>query len=195
MDHASPDHEFRRRMERLESRLREVDALPESPVRVQVREIVQAVLDLHATGLEHMLDRIAGSTLTGVALIEHMAHDDIVGSLLALHGLHPFDYETRVRQALDKVRPYLQSHGGSVELLAVSDGVVRLRMAGTCHGCPSSALTLKNAIEAAIYDLAPEVSAIEVEGVAEPASAPLSVIVPLTDLRTPNRASDAVRVT
>ena len=46
----------------------------------------------------------------------------MVGGLLMLHGLHPLDLETRVRQALDQVRPYLRSHGGNVELLGVSDG-------------------------------------------------------------------------
>lgn len=188
MGHRAPDHEFRRRMEQLESLLRKAEELPESPVRVHVRAIVQAVLDLHATGLERMLDHIAGDGEPGLALIDSLARDELVGSLLALHGLHPVDYETRVRQALDKVRPYLKSHGGNVELLAVDNGVVRLRMVGSCHGCPSSAMTLKLAIEQAIYDLAPEVTAIEVEGVVEPETIPLTVITPITVLHGPSRA-------
>src|SRR5208282_1894137 len=106
----------------------------------QVREIVQAILDLHATGLERMLDGIAGGALAGVALVEALARDELVGCLLALHGLHPVALEGRVRQALEKVRPYLRSHGGNVELLACDAGVVRLRMVGSCHGCPSSAM-------------------------------------------------------
>ena len=94
-----------------------------------------------------------------------------MASLLLLHGLHPLDLEARVRQALEQVRPYLRTHGGDVELLGVDDGVVRLRMQGSCHGCPSSAVTLKHTIEEAIYDAAPDVAAIEVEGVVEPPAA------------------------
>jgi Fe-S cluster biogenesis protein NfuA len=183
MEAVGSDREFRRRMERLESLLHEVDVLAEAPVRAQVREIVQSILDLHATGLERVLERIAGGNETGMTLIDALARDDLVGSLLVLQGLHPVELDTRVRQALDKVRPYLQSHGGNVELLACQAGVVRLRMLGSCHGCPSSAITLKLAIEEAIYAMAPDVAAIEVEGAAEPETVPLPVFVPLTDLR------------
>jgi Fe-S cluster biogenesis protein NfuA/nitrite reductase/ring-hydroxylating ferredoxin subunit len=63
------------------------------------------------------------------------------------------------------VRPYLGSHGGDVKLLGVKDGVVHLRLEGTCHGCPSSTVTMKLAIEKAIEEAAPEVVRIEVEGV------------------------------
>ena len=62
-----------------------------------------------------------------------------------------------MRGALDEVRPYLASHGGDVELLGVEDGVVRLRLEGSCNGCPSSAMTLKLAIEEAIARAAPDV--------------------------------------
>jgi nitrite reductase/ring-hydroxylating ferredoxin subunit len=54
-----------------------------------------------------------------------------------------------------------------VELLGLEDGVVRLRMQGSCDGCPSSAMTLKLAIEEAIYEAAPDITGIEVEGVVE----------------------------
>ena len=101
----------------------------------------------------------------GDAIIDSFARDDLVGSLLLLYGLHPLDIETRVHQALEKVRPYLGSHGGNVELLGVTQaGVVHLRLQGSCHGCPSSAMTLKLAIEEAIYAAAPDIVALEVEG-------------------------------
>ncbi len=53
-------------------------------------------------------------------LLDRLAADDLVASLLAVHGLHPYDVETRVARALDGVRPYLGSHGGDVELLGLS---------------------------------------------------------------------------
>ncbi|MDP3891809.1 NifU family protein [Nocardioides sp.] len=85
-----------------------------------------------------------------------------------MHGLHPFGVEERVERALEAVRPYLGSHGGDVELLGVSEeGVVRLRLLGSCDGCPSSSVTLELAVEGAIHEAAPEVSAIEIQTAAD----------------------------
>ena len=85
-----------------------------------------------------------------------------------LGGLHPDDVDTRVQRALDQVRPYLGSHAGGVSLSGVdADGVVHLRLEGSCDGCPSSALTVKSAIEDAILVAAPDVVAVEAEGMVE----------------------------
>lgn len=105
----------------------------------------------------------------------------MVAGLLLLHGVHPVSLESRVRQALDKVRPYLASHGGNVELLDVRDGEVSLRLQGSCDGCPSSAMTLKYAIEQAISETAPDVVDIHVDGVTPP-KAPAGLI-PLTRIQ------------
>jgi len=72
-----------------------------------------------------------------------------------------------VAQALDNVRPHLESHGGNVELMKIDSGVVRLRLQGSCRSCASSADTLKLAVEAAIYAAAPDVVSIEAEGLLE----------------------------
>jgi Fe-S cluster biogenesis protein NfuA len=180
------DQEFHRRLERLETLLHEVEQLKDRQTRERVREIVQTILDLHGIGLERIFAQIASRGETGRALVDGLARDELVGNLLLLHGLHPLDLQTRVRQALDKVRPYLRSHGGNVELLAVDEGVVRLRMVGSCEGCPSSAMTLKLAIEAAIHEMAPDVGAIEVEGVAAAAAASPQTFVPLERLCVPS---------
>ena len=87
-------------------------------------------------------------------------------------------------QALEQVRPYLRSHGGNVELLEVRDGVVRLQLEGSCHGCPSSAVTMKQTIEEAILAKAPDMVAVEVEGASEgpTVTADGRVLIPLTVL-------------
>jgi Fe-S cluster biogenesis protein NfuA/nitrite reductase/ring-hydroxylating ferredoxin subunit len=82
---------------------------------------------------------------------------------MLLHGLHPVPVEERVRDALEGVRPYLGSHGGDVELIGVIDGVARVRMQGSCEGCPASSMTLKLAIEDAVLKAAPDVDAVEAE--------------------------------
>lgn len=67
----------------------------------------------------------------------------------------------RVEQALSKVRPNLQADGGDVELVDVSDGVVKVRLRGACGGCPMAQMTLKNAIERVIKADVPEVERVE----------------------------------
>ncbi len=95
-------------------------------------------------------------------------------SLLLLHGLHPLDVDTRIQRALDSVRPYLGSHAGGVEYLGVTaDGTARLRLEGSCHGCPSSTVTVQLAIQGAVEGAAPEVTRVVVEGVSEPPGPPL----------------------
>jgi Fe-S cluster biogenesis protein NfuA/nitrite reductase/ring-hydroxylating ferredoxin subunit len=149
---------------RVESLLGELEALEDPVAREKATEVVQAVVEMYGEGLERILERVDGRTL---------ADDELVSHLLMLHDLHPVPVEDRVAEALDGVRPYLESHGGNVELLGVDgDGVVRLRMHGSCHGCPSSTMTLKLAIEDAIQKAAPEVERIEAEGASEPAPSP-----------------------
>jgi Fe-S cluster biogenesis protein NfuA/nitrite reductase/ring-hydroxylating ferredoxin subunit len=114
----------------------------------------------------------------GETTFEAFAEDELVSSLLLLHGLHPQDVETRVVRALEEVRPYLQSHGGNVELLGVEGGVARLRLQGSCSGCPSSTMTLKLAIEEAVQKAAPDLEGIEAEGVTEPKPATTFVAGP-----------------
>ena len=154
-------------MARIEELVGKVETLADPNARATARELIQALVELHGSGIERMLEVIVDANDAGLPLIDELAGDDIVASLLLLHGLHPLDLETRVIQALDNVRPFLQSHGGNVELLAVDQGIVRLRLDGSCNGCASSAQTLKLAIEEAIYDAAPDVSALELEGVVQ----------------------------
>ena len=95
-----------------------------------------------------------------------------MASLLLANGLHPDDLSVRITTALDNVRPFLAGHGGDVELLDIDDrvGAVRLRLLGSCDGCPSSAITLRTTVERAIFDAAPEIVIIDVE---EPTDTPV----------------------
>ena len=148
--------------------------------RERAEELVRLVVDLYGAGLERLLEIVHEAGRLDDDLLARLAADDLVASLLAVHGLHPYDVETRVARALDDVRPYLGSHGGDVELLGITEeGVVRLRMLGSCDGCPSSSVTLTLAVETAIQAAAPEVSGIEVEQPAATGS-----VIPVTALRS-----------
>jgi Fe-S cluster biogenesis protein NfuA len=160
-------------MQRVEGLVRKIESLPDPEARAAAVELMQSLLDFHGAGLDRLMEIVSEEGEAGYRIFDRLACDELTGSLLLLYGLHPVPLEERVMQALDKVRPYLDSHGGNVELLGIEGGVVRLKLQGSCKTCPSSSLTLKLAIEEAIYRAAPDVTAIEAEGVAEqPTPAP-----------------------
>jgi Fe-S cluster biogenesis protein NfuA len=167
MARTADEQDIQRRVRRLETLIREVENFRDAAARERTREIVQTLLDLHGLGLERILERVAATGDAGLALIDDLARDDLVGSLLLLYRLHPLAVEARVQEALDAVAPYLRSHGGSVEVVGVRDGVVRLRLHGSCDGRPSSAVTMKQTIEEAVYGKAPELTAVEAERTAD----------------------------
>jgi len=151
--------------------------------RERAEELVRLVADLYGAGLERMMELLHERGLLDAALLAVLAKDDLVASLLLVHGLHPYDVRTRVERALEDVRPYLGSHGGDVELLEVTDeGAVRLRLLGSCDGCPSSSVTLELAVEGAIEAAAPEVTSIEVETPSTASSE--QGLIPLSALRS-----------
>ncbi len=158
-------HDYR--AERIETLIQEVSAFSDSRKRETVEELIQCILDMYGEGLARILELTMQAEAAGFPLVKSFVHDDLIGSLLLLHDLHPVDIETRIAHALDEVRPNLKAHGGNVELLKIEAGVAYLRLNGSCHGCPSSTITLKNLIEEAIYKAAPDLESIEVEGVAD----------------------------
>jgi Fe-S cluster biogenesis protein NfuA/nitrite reductase/ring-hydroxylating ferredoxin subunit len=164
------DSEARERVARVEGLLDEVDSLADPAAREAALEVVQALLDLYGEGLGRIVDHVAAGD--DGRLARALAGDELVAHLLLLHGLHPVPVQARVRDALEEVRPYLESHGGNVELLAVEEGVVRLALQGSCSGCPSSAMTLKLAIEDAIQKAAPEVDEVVADGALDQPAAP-----------------------
>ncbi|MFE7461313.1 NifU family protein [Streptomyces sp. NPDC057554] len=138
-------------------------------------ELVRSVVEFYGEGLARTV-RLLRSAPAGADPLAVLTADELVGDLLILHDLHPEDTLTRVGRALDKVRPYLGSHAGDVEVAGLdpdtAEGpVLRLRLRGSCDGCPSSTQTVRWTIEEAVARLAPEIAHIEVEGVAEAPSA------------------------
>ena len=149
----------------------------------RAEEAVGLVTELYGAALAEVVD-IARSLPAAAAevAVNRMAGDDLVASLLILHGLHPLDMSARVERALERVRPYLGSHGGDMRLLDVdeAEGVVRLQLLGSCDGCPSSTVTLELAVRQAIEESAPDVVRIEVDGVeaAAPPAVPVAAVPP-----------------
>ncbi|MFN2418747.1 MAG: NifU family protein, partial [Candidatus Limnocylindria bacterium] len=131
----------------------------ESPqVADRAEELVRQLMQLYGAALSRIVDATREVEGEASATLAKLVDDELVASLLVLHDLHPQALGDRVQAALDKVRPYLGSHGGSVEIVGIEDETVHIRMAGSCNGCPSSAVTLTYAIERAILEVAPEIA-------------------------------------
>jgi len=168
-----PQLDLRAVGDRIESVLDEIRSSLDPRSWELVEEAVGLVTELYGGGLERVLD------LVSEADVERLVADDLVGSLLILHGLHPLDLEARVAAALDSVRPYLGSHGGDVEVLGIdeAEGVLHLHMLGSCDGCPSSSVTLQQAVQQAIEETAPEIVHIDVVDDTPPPPRPLHPVV------------------
>jgi Fe-S cluster biogenesis protein NfuA len=160
----SEERAFQRMSQRVERLIARIEAAPDPNVRADALELTRSLMELHGAALDRLMEIVARAGASGYALMDDFAGDGLVASLLLLYGLHPYDLGTRVMKALDEARPFLQAHGGDVELLGVIDGTVRLRLVGNCRNCSSSTMTLKLAIERAIYEVAPDVAEIVTEG-------------------------------
>jgi Fe-S cluster biogenesis protein NfuA len=128
-------------------------------------------MDLHGRALEKALDVVAEAGEPGMSIIDRLGDDPLVSSVLILYGLHPEDVQSRVVKAVDRIRPQLRKQGCEVELLNVNDGAIRLRVETGSHSCGSTAKTLQASLEGAIYDAAPDLTSLVIEGFEEkPAS-------------------------
>jgi Fe-S cluster biogenesis protein NfuA/nitrite reductase/ring-hydroxylating ferredoxin subunit len=171
--------------ERIEVLL-EASAAAGPVARERAEELVRLVVELYGAGLERLLDLAHDAGALDDGLLAALAADELVSSLLLVHGLHPYGVDERVERALAGVRPYLGSHGGDVRLLEVTDeGVVRLQLLGSCDGCASSSVTLELAVQDAIRAAAPEVLRIDVE---EPA--PATGVIPVSQLTARLRTNE-----
>jgi hypothetical protein len=154
------------RLAGVDALVREVEELPDERAREKAREVVAAVLDLHAAALARVLE-IAARAEAGRALIDAMAKDELVASVLVLHELHPSDLEARVRSALEGLRTGLVLRGARAELEAAGEMAVKVRVVQESQGCGSDAGRLRSMVEEALGRAAPDVPSIVVEVVSE----------------------------
>jgi Fe-S cluster biogenesis protein NfuA len=147
------DEQARERVGALEARLEQLD-----PTAL---DALSGLVEVYGEALGRIVAALPSETMAALAA------DELVGHLLLIHDLSPEPLEARVTAALDEVRPYLASHGGGVELVAIEGATVRLRLEGHCNGCPSSTATLELAVQDAIRAAAPEIDHIEADGAVE----------------------------
>jgi Fe-S cluster biogenesis protein NfuA len=174
-----PPQNLRTTGDRIEQLLDELQSTADVRSRQRVEELLRLITDLYGAGLSRILDIVGERCPDAVTAL---VSDDLVGSLLLVHELHPDSLVVRVEGALARVRPLLARHEGDVELLDIDPAAaaVRIRLLGSCDGCPSSAVTLTSAVERAIREAAPEIVVIDVDETAPENQASTGVEVSVT---------------
>ncbi len=160
-------------IDKIEELVRRAESLSDTKARGIAVDLLQAVLEFHAAGLERMME-IAADGADGT--IERFATDDLTSSMLLLHDLHPDDLETRINRCVQKLQDMFASLGATLSLLAIESGTVRLQFesARTWSGTP-----VRASVENSIFQAAPEIETVVIEGLKEPLPANF---VPLSNL-------------
>lgn len=156
--------EFEAHAERTQQLVERVNTTLDADARDLALDLLQSVMDLHGSAIARIVDLLNSSGESGRAALARLGCDPLVCGLLVLHGAHPLALEARVADALDRARPQLRKKGGTVELLGIVDETVRLKLQTTGHGCGSNAEALKQMIEQAVLEVAPEMTRISLEG-------------------------------
>lgn len=128
---------------------------PDPAVVAQVEELLDWVDVFHRDGLGRLVEMVRG--WRGELFLNSVAGDEVAGTMFAAYGLGEgpalqAEASEAVEAAMAEVRPLVESHGGALEVDNITDGVVSVRMLGTCDGCPSSSATLTFGVEAALRD-------------------------------------------
>ena len=151
--------------QRVESRLQElieqIESQPNPAARALLQECLQSMLAFYGQALGDIIDHLKAAGAEGEVILHGLLKNRAISSVLLVHGLHPIPLETRLRGALEKSRPYMQSHGGNIELLSLENEVARVKLSGTCKSCPSSAITLQLAVRRAVEEACPDLIAFE----------------------------------
>ena len=168
--------ELERQLQHLETLLHDLERGPESPIRTQARDVVRAVLDLHASGLDRIVQCI-GTSAGGAAIMNALTSDPLIAGLLLLHDIHPETLETRVRAAIEALGPALVPEGARVAQLSVDEGIVRVRLERELGRGGPPAAALRSRVEHALVAAAPDAVGVEID-VPDPAA-----FVPVTDVR------------
>lgn len=167
-------------MDRVQELTERLEAVAGPEARAVAHDLVGAVMEMYEAGLVRVLEVLEEAGEPASDAREALISDGVFGSLLLIHDLYPVALETRVAEALESVRPYMESHGGDVELLGIEDDIVKLRLVGHCKTCAASASTLELAIKQALDEHAPDLAGMDVIGLEEAThEAPAGPVLPV----------------
>jgi len=163
------DAAFQKQIQRIGEMVEQFESHADPNARAMARELLESLMALHGAALERILELASESGEFGETLIRKCGQDELVSSLLLLYGLHPEGLHTRVTRALEKARPFLESHAAEAKLVSISeDGRVTLRLEVKGAGCGSAAGLARSTLEAALENAAPDAASIVVEETGAP---------------------------
>jgi Fe-S cluster biogenesis protein NfuA len=182
---AQPD--FQRQLESIGELVKKVERAGDPALRATAAELIESVMALHGAALERVLEIVTSAGDAGQGILDRLGRDDLTGSLLVLYGMHPVPFEERIQKGIEKARARLRSRGGDVELVAVVDGDVRVRLSANGHGCGSTPEAFQEIVEENIYQAAPDIGKLTIDG------APTSNgFVPISTLSNGHQLAGAV---
>src|ERR1700683_1277221 len=133
------DKELNQLSARIEDLVRRVENIADPAVRANVVTLLQSLLELHGQAFARVLDMLSQQGEEGREIIANLAKDDLVAGLLLLYDIHPDGLQARIQKAVREMQAQIRAAGASVELVAVEDGTVRLRLTGSGNGGGSGA--------------------------------------------------------
>ena len=154
------DRSFQQRIGRIETLVAELEAVSDPVVKAAAKELVASVMDLNAAAFERVLQVAARYGEPGSRLMDGLVRDEAVSSLLILYGLHPQDFETRVRGVLKNFE--------GVSILSIEDGRIVLRM--------DSQERSESAVRLAVSTAAPDLADLIIEGSGQTGFVPLAAL-------------------
>ena len=169
------EKQLQQRIAQIDALIARLDQTGDPELKACARELVQLIMEFHGAGLERMMKIVSQAGEAGQRISDRFDRDNLVRSILLLYGLHPLDFERRVREGVEKAGSALRSHGASVELVSVVNGEIRLRLSGG-KGCGSAGI--RAALEEAIYEAAPDLTRLSIEE----AETDSSTFLPLSSL-------------
>lgn len=145
------DHAVHERLAVLDEQLARLEVTP-GPVGELALVAVSGLAEIYGQALARALD------LADPALVSRLLDDELIGHLLALHGIHPESVEVRVGRAIDGLRPALSARGATVELAGISDAVATMRV--SVKGCASGSSDIEPVIRDAVLAAVPELTGV-----------------------------------
>ena len=186
------DKDFQKRVQKIGSLVQDLESIADPASRSAAKELVQSLMDLHGTGLERILEMVFESGELGPRIIDELGQDPLVSSLLILYDLHPDELQTRVERKLQQIDSKLHKMGAEAKLVSINGGEVRVLVRIEGHACGSTSRTVQSTVEEAIYEAAPDLTSLVIEGLEEPADSGFIAVEKLIGAATTNHTSRRV---
>lgn len=172
---------------RIEQLLEQLQSSASGRVWSQVEELVRALTDLYGAGLVRTVELAAQRAPAGAGpeLLDELAGDELVASLLLLHDIHPESLSVRAGQAIDQIAPDVLASSGQLRLVGVDSGIVRVAVSVSATGCGSDPSGLAESVREALANALPDAANIAVDLSVEADRSPVETPIRLTRKRAP----------